>query len=220
MYRANWLASITSSGLTRNAHSLTVLPMSSRIFGLLHASMTIGTWSSFTTGRAPRHAPLWVWPMITSTLSTSTSLRTALTASPGVPALSPKEISIFRPMMPPLALYSSASNWAAHFTPSPVIAEGPVMAEANPTLMGGADCASPPGRSPPSTRASTIAIPIVLRRVSVIALSPRSALSTEDRQLLARLGEPAYAAGGDLDGVLDLDAAPAMFVVGRLHAED
>src|SRR5712692_8413578 len=123
-------------------------------------------------------------------------------------------------MMPPLALYSSASNWAAHFTPSPVIAEGPVMAEANPTLMGGADCASPPGRSPPSTRASTIAIPIVLRRVSVIALSPRSALSTEDRQLLARLGEPAYAAGGDLDGVLDLDAAPAMFVVGRLHAED
>ena len=90
MYLANWLASITSSGLTRNAHSLPFLPISSRIFGWLHASITIGTCSSLTTGSAPRQAPLWVWPMITSTLSTSTSLRTALTASPGVPALSPK----------------------------------------------------------------------------------------------------------------------------------
>ena len=137
MYFANWLASITSSGLTRKAHSLTVLPISSRIFGLLHASMTIGTASSLTTGSAPRQAPLCVWPMITSTLSTSTSLRTALTASPGVPALSPKYSSIFRPMMPPLALYSSASICAAHLTPSPVMAEGPVMAEEKPTLMGG-----------------------------------------------------------------------------------
>src|SRR6266852_9335672 len=219
MYLAKWWHSITSSGLTRNAHSLTLLPMSSRIFGLLQASITIGTASSLTTGRAPRQAPLCVWPMITSTLSTSTSLRTALTASPGVPALSPKESSILRPMMPPLALYSSASICAAHFTPSPVTAEGPVMAEENPTLMGGPPCACTPGRSPPSHSSSPTPIPIVPRRISVIALSSLG-FSAEDRQLLARLGEPADAAGGDLDRVLDLDTAPAMFVVRRLHAED
>src|SRR5262245_31988856 len=149
MNLANWLASMMSSGLTRNAHSLTDLPISSRIFGLLHASMIIGTCSSFTIGSAPRHAPLWVWPMITSTLSTSTSLRTALTASPGVPALSPKYTSILRPAMPPLALYSSTSIWAAHFTPSPVMADGPVIADENPTLIGGPPCAPAPGRPPP-----------------------------------------------------------------------
>src|SRR6185295_8738179 len=224
MYLANWLASMMSSGLTRNAHSLPFLPMRSRILGLLHASITIGTCSSLTTGSAPRQAPLWVCPTITSTLSTSASRRTALTASPGVPALSPKYSSIFRPMMPPLALYSSASIWAAHFTPSPVIAEGPVIAEENPTLIGGPPCACTPGRSPPrSNSTSPTTIAIVPRRIRLIALSSLGSPSgflAEDRQLLARPGEPADTAGGDLDGVLDLDAAPAMLVVGGLHAED
>ena len=87
---ANVLAMISSSIFTRNVHSLPPLPLSSRIFGLLHDSMTIGTWSSLTIGMAPRQAPLCVWPMMTSTLSTSTSLRTALTASPGVALLSAK----------------------------------------------------------------------------------------------------------------------------------
>ena len=87
---ANVLAMITSSMLTRNCHSLPPLPLSSRILGLLHASVTCATPSSLMIGMAPRQAPLWVWPMITSTLSTSTSLRTALTASPGVPLLSAK----------------------------------------------------------------------------------------------------------------------------------
>ena len=58
---------ISSSSATRNVHSLPPLPLSSRIFGCEHASMTIGTPSSFTTGMAPRQAPLWVWPMMTST---------------------------------------------------------------------------------------------------------------------------------------------------------
>src|SRR5262245_50898228 len=216
MYLANWLASITSSGFTRNAHSLTLLPICSRIFGLLQASMTIGTPSSFTTGSAPRHAPLCVWPTITSTLSTSTSLRTALTASPGVPALSPKYSSIFRPAMPPRALYSSASIWAAHFTPSPVIAEGPVMADENPTLTGAA-------RGAASARASAAAAATVrqmesgwVRRIGVSWCSA----SAEDVQFLARARERAHARGRDLDGVLHLHATPAVLVVRCLHAED
>ena len=52
--------------------------------------MTIGMPISFTTGMAPRQAPLCVWPMMTSTWSTSASLRTALTASPGWALLSAK----------------------------------------------------------------------------------------------------------------------------------
>src|SRR5262245_25122345 len=225
MNLANWLASMMSSGLTRNAHSLTDLPISSRIFGLLHASMIIGTCSSFTIGSAPRHAPLWVWPMITSTLSTSTSLRTALTASPGVPALSPKYASILRPAMPPLVLYSSTSIWAAHFTPSPVIADGPVIADENPTLIGGLPCAPARGRSPPTSRTVATATASTPRRIRVIAFSfcfPATGRgdSAEDRQLLARLSQLPHAGGGDLHGVLDLDAAPAVLVVGRLHAED
>src|SRR5580765_7914776 len=196
MYFANWLASMTSSGLTRNAHSLTVLPMRSRIFGLLHASMTMGTASSLTTGSAPRQAPLCVWPMITSTLSTSTSLRTALTASPGVPALSPKYSSIFRPMMPPLALYSSANIWAAHLTPSPVMAEGPVMAEEKPTLTAGGLWAATRGTPAPGARISAAMETIAMRRVRgrrVRGMGSPSLGSAEDVQFLARARELAHA---------------------------
>ena len=61
--------------------------------------------------------------MMTSTWSTSASLRTALTASPGVALLSANEASILRPMMPPFALISSTASVAPQRTPSPVIAE-------------------------------------------------------------------------------------------------
>ena len=99
--------------------------------------MTIGTPISFTTGMAPRQAPLWVWPMITSTLSTSASLRTALTASPGVALLSAKYASSLRPATPPRALISSTARVPPHFTPSPVMAAGPLMAEPKPMRIGG-----------------------------------------------------------------------------------
>ncbi len=87
-------------------------------------------------GIDPRHAPLWVWPTMTSTLSTSTSFLTALTASPGVPLLSAKKTSTLRPMMPPLAFTSSTAMVAPHITPSPVMADGPLIADENPTLIG------------------------------------------------------------------------------------
>src|SRR5260370_38040686 len=76
-------------------------------------------------------------------------------------------------MMPPLALYSSASIWAAHFTPSPVIAEGPVIAEEKPTRIGGAVCAPAGGASAASPQASptAIATPVARYPVRVIALS-------------------------------------------------
>ena len=76
-------------------------------------------------------------------------------------------------MMPPLALYSSASIWAAHLTPSPVIAEGPVMADENPTRIGGAPCAPAGGASAASPQVSPTAIAIPIKRcpVRVIALS-------------------------------------------------
>ena len=90
MYLAKALAIMRSSMLTRNCHSLPPLPLISRILGLLHDSVTCGTCSSLMMGIEPRHAPLCVWPTMTSTLSTSTSLRTALTASPGWALLSAK----------------------------------------------------------------------------------------------------------------------------------
>src|SRR5260370_35093049 len=76
-------------------------------------------------------------------------------------------------MIPPLALYSSASIWAAHLTPSPVIAEGPVMAEENPTRIGGAVCAPAGGASAagPQASATAIATPIARDPVPLIALS-------------------------------------------------
>src|SRR3984893_18973459 len=126
-------------------------------------------------------------------------------------------------MTPPLALFWSASIGAAHLPPSAVIAQGRAMAEENPTLMGGPLCAPAPGWSP-SIRVSTAAIPIALRRISVIA--PPLLISgtwagpaAEDREVLPRPREPPGPGGSDLDGVLHLDAAPAVLVVGRLHAE-
>jgi len=102
-----------------------------------------------------------------------------------------------------------ASIWAAHFTPSPVIADGPVIAEENPTRMGrralrraprqvsGKDEGQPPTtpiRGPP-------------RRCHRALLARRSASICK---FLARLREPAHAAGDDLDRVLVLHAAPAV----------
>src|SRR6185503_6311142 len=198
---------ISSSSATRYVHSLPPLPLSARICGCEHASITIGTPISFTTGMAPRQAPLCVWPMITSTWSTSASLRTALTASPGWALLSAKKASSLRPMTPPLALISSTASVAPHRTPSPVMAAGPLIAEAKPILMGGAW--APAENAMTSRRASVSAS----RGMTVSLLS-------DDGEVLAGPGERARAAGGDLDGVLDLDAAPAVLVVGRLHAED
>src|SRR6266403_1806949 len=200
---------LSSSRATRNVHSLPPLPLSSRIFGCEHASMTIGTPSSFTTGMAPRQAPLWVWPMMTSTWSTSASLRTALTASPGVALLSANEASTLRPMMPPFALISSTASVAPQRTPSPVIAAGPLIAEAKPMRMGGA-CA-PTDNAPAEIAAST--------RVTRATRMKGLLLSNHHREVLAGAGERARAGRRHLDGVLDLHAAPAVLVVGRLDAE-
>src|SRR5262249_42560750 len=197
---------ISSSSATRKVHSLPPLPLRARICGCEHASITIGTPSSFTTGMAPRQAPLWVWPMITSTWSTSTSLRTALTASPGCALLSAKNASSFLPMTPPLALISSTASVAPQRTPSPVMAAGPLIAEAKPMRMGGAWA---PAEAAISSRVARVSA----SRMAVSSLS-------DDREVLAGAGQRARAAGRDLDGVLDLHAAPAVLVIRRLHAED
>src|SRR5215470_8312979 len=202
---------ISSSSATRNVHSLPPLPLSARICGCEHASITIGTPSSFTTGMAPRQAPLCVWPMITSTWSTSTSLRTALTASPGCALLSAKNASSLRPMTPPFALISSTASVAPQRTPSPVIAAGPLIAEAKPIRIGGA-CA--PADNAPAETAMT-------SRMATVSTGRMMAVSSlsDDRKLLAGARERARADRRDLDGVLDLHAAPAVLVVRRLHAE-
>src|SRR5919109_4335371 len=196
---------ISSSRATRKVHSLPPLPDSSRIFGCEHDSTTIGMPISFTTGMAPRQAPLWVWPMITSTWSTSASLRTALTASPGCALLSAKNASSFRPMTPPFALISSTASVAPQRTPSPVIAAGPLIAEAKPTRMGGA-------WAPAETAMRSSAATVSASRMAASSLS-------DDREVLAGARERARATGGDLDRVLHLHAAPPVLVVGRLHAE-
>src|SRR6267378_7510730 len=147
--------------------------------------------------------------MMTSTWSTSASLRTALTASPGVALLSANEASTLRPMMPPFALISSTASVAPHRTPSPVIAAGPLIAEAKPMRMGGA-CA-PTDNAPAEIAASTR----VTRAVRMKGLL----LSNHHREVLAGAGERARAGRRHLDGVLDLHAAPAVLVVGRLDAE-
>src|SRR6266850_3261159 len=148
--------------------------------------------------------------MMTSTWSTSASLRTALTASPGVALLSAKEASSLRPMMPPFALISSTASVAPHRTPSPVIAAGPLIAEAKPMRMGGA-CA--PTDNAPAESAATS------RVTSVRATRMRISLSSQHGEVLAGAGERACAGRRHLDGVLDLHAAPAVLVVGRLDAE-
>src|SRR5215470_3684844 len=58
-------------------------------------------------------------------------------------------------MTPPLALISSTASVAPHLTPSPVMAAGPLMAEAKPILMGGV-CA-PAENAMTSSRASVSA---------------------------------------------------------------
>src|SRR5438874_10512337 len=196
---------ISSSRATRKVHSLPPLPESSRIFGCEQASITMGTPISLTTGIAPRQAPLWVCPTMTSTWSTSVSLRTALTASPGVALLSAKNTSSFRPITPPRALISSTASVAPQRTPSPVMAAGPLIAEAKPMRIGGAWAPAETARR--STVASV--------RASRMAFSSLS----NDREILAGAGQRAGAAGGDLDGVLDLHAAPAVLVIGGLDAE-
>src|SRR5689334_11955544 len=197
---------ISSSSATRNVHSLPPLPLSARICGCEHASITIGTPSSFTTGMAPRHAPLCVWPMITSTWSTSASLRTALTASPGCALLSAKNASSLRPMTPPLALISSTASVAPHRTPSPVIAAGPLIAEAKPMRIGGA-CA--PAETAMRSSVATVSTG---RMMAISSLA-------DDREVLARARQRARAARCDFDRILDLHAAPAVLVVRRLDAE-
>src|SRR5262245_65930289 len=85
------------------------------------------------------------------------------------------------------------------------MAAGPLMAEAKPMRMGGAWA---PAESAMSSRVASV-------------IANRMAVSlADDGEVLARAGEGARAAGRDLDGVHDLHAAPAMLVVGRLHAED
>src|SRR5438552_14584704 len=230
---------ISSSRATRKVHSLPPLPLSSRIFGCEQASVTIGTPISFTTGMAPRQAPLCVWPMITSTWSTSTSLRTALTASPGCALLSAKNASSFLPMTPPLALISSTASVAPQRTPSPVMAAGPLIAEAKPMRMGGA-CA-PADDAPAESAASSRVMAISASRIMLSSFllgaptsppnpptfgPPRRSrggprfLRSYHREILAGAGQRSHAGGCDLDGVFDLDAAPAVLVVGRLDAED
>src|SRR5437879_4225431 len=206
---------ISSSRATRKVHSLPPLPLSSRICGCEQASITIGTPISFTTGMAPRHAPLWVWPMMTSTWSTSASLRTALTASPGCALLSAKEASILWPMMPPLALISSTASVAPQRTPSPVIAAGPLIAEAKPMRMGGA-CA-PADNAPAESAASSRVTSASASRM--IASSLARCCSSDNGEVLAGPGQRPRAGRRHLDGVLDLHAAPAVLVVGRLDAE-
>src|SRR5690349_19391979 len=50
-------------------------------------------------------------------------------------------------MMPPLALISSTASVPPHRTPSPVIAAGPLIAEAKPMRMGGGAWAAATGGS-------------------------------------------------------------------------
>src|SRR5882724_5023276 len=200
---------ISSSRATRNVHSLPPLPDSARICGCEHASITIGTPISFTTGMAPRQAPLWVWPMMTSTWSTSASLRTALTASPGCALLSAKEASILRPMMPPFALISSTARVAPQRTPSPVIAAGPLIAEAKPMRMGGA-CA--PADNAPAESAVSSSVTRV--RATRMRLPP-----SQSRRDPGWTGSASALGRPYLDGVLDLHAAPTVLVVRRLDAE-
>src|SRR5687767_14972735 len=108
-------------------------------------------------------------------------------------------------MMPPLALISSTAMVAPHITPSPVMADGPLIADENPTRIG-CGAWAPAGTT---ARASITTASTIRMRVSL----------SENLQFLTGPGEAAHAACGDLDGVLDLDAAPGMLVVRRLHAE-
>src|SRR4029453_11003259 len=91
---------------------------------------------------------------------------------------------------------------APHFTPSPVMAAGPLIAEAKPMRMGGAWA--------PAESAMRSSVPMVTTSRMAVSLA-------DDGEFLARAGERARAVRGDLDGVLDLHPAPAVLVVGRLQ---
>src|SRR5207244_6469147 len=108
-------------------------------------------------------------------------------------------------MTPPRALISSTASVAPQRTPSPVMAAGPLIAEAKPMRISGA-------WAPAETAMRSMVASVRASRLAFSSLS-------NDREILAGAGERAGAAGGDLDGVLDLYAAPAVLVIGCLDAE-
>src|SRR5206468_4148984 len=75
-----------------------------------------------------------------------------------------------------LALISSTTICPAHVTPSPVIADGPLIAEANPTRIGGPPCAHA-GATANTVNSSAIT---VLMSVSV---DPANSQSVRQRQI-------------------------------------
>src|SRR6266571_2605226 len=129
-------------------------------------------------------------------------------------------------MMPPLAFSSSTAMVAPHTTPSPVMADGPLIADAKPTRTGWAQAGAAATTVINSARMMRMCHLLVVdpsppegERVRVRGGAWRIRLA-DDRELRARAREPPRAVGRDLHGVLHLDAAPAVLVVGRLHAED
>src|SRR2546430_11707622 len=109
-------------------------------------------------------------------------------------------------MTPPLALISSTASVAPHRTPSPVMAAGPLIAEAKPMRMGGA-CA-PADNAPAESAVSSRVTRVSATRIMVSSLS-------NHREVLAGPGQRSRAGRRHLDGVLDLHTAPAVLVVGR-----
>src|SRR5437773_11480895 len=124
-------------------------------------------------------------------------------------------------MMPPLAFSSSTAMVAPHTTPSPVMAEGPLMADAKPTRIGWAQAGRAVAAVNNSARMIRMSV-LLWIRFSVGApprptvgevdrrVDCRATASADDRELRARAREAPRAVGGDLHGVLHLDAAPAV----------
>src|SRR5437773_1414009 len=142
-------------------------------------------------------------------------------------------------MTPPLALISSTASVAPHRTPSPVMAAGPLIADAKPMRMGGA-CA-PADDAPAESAASSRVMAISASRIMLSSFllgaptsppnpptfgPPRRSrggprfLRACHREILAGAGQRSHAGVCDVDGVFALDAGPAVLVVGRLDAED
>src|SRR5438067_13852921 len=84
-------------------------------------------------------------------------------------------------MTPPLALISSTASVAPHRTPSPVMAAGPLIADAKPMRMGGA-CA-PADDAPAENAASSRVMAISASRImlSSFLLGPRHRPQTPQR---------------------------------------
>ena len=112
------------------------------------------------------------WQEIKSALLRN-RMRTALTASPGAALLSAKYASSFLPITPPLALISSTASVAPHFTPSPVIAAGPLIADAKPTRMGGA-CALVSGGTAARTARTTTSTMRMATHLSTVRAKARA----------------------------------------------